>query len=88
MEEVIGLSIKDSHRRQDKVWARNMVAYQMFFDGFTTTQIGNAIGKARCTITHCVSRVQDMLDIPFQYPEEMEVWRKFQKKLLSLPQNL
>lgn len=87
MEDVTNIDFRDRRRHPARVWARNMVAYQMFFDGFTTTQIGNAIGKARCTITHCVGRVQDMLDMPFQYPEEMEVWKDFQKKLLSLQQN-
>lgn len=86
MEEVTGTSIRGDHRLSAKVWARNMVAYQLFMDGYDNAQIGKAIGRSRCTIIYAVGKVQDMLEAPVQYPNEMDVWRKF-KELLSLRQN-
>lgn len=88
MEAVVGDDFYCESRKRRLVWARNIVAYQMFKDGYKHSQIGKAIHRDRTSAMHAINNVTDMLSMPRQYPQEMAIWREFQKKLLSLQQNL
>lgn len=81
MREASGVEPLDGTRKRESVWARNFIAYQMYRDGFTQEDIGSVIGRDRCTVVHCLKSVDDMLDSPEMYPDEMTVWIKFKEKL-------
>ena len=81
MREVTGIDPLGGTRKREFVWARNLIAYQMYRDGFRQEDIGAAIGRDRCTVVHCVRSVEDMLDNPGLFRKEMGVWLKFKGKL-------
>lgn len=79
MTEIVGKDFLTSCRRSEYVWARNIVAYQLAKDGITHRVVADSLGLARCSISHCVRRVKEMLSNARFYPKEMEIWRRFQE---------
>lgn len=86
MSEIIGMDFLTRSRRQDLVWARNMVVYQLRLDGLSLKQIGQAVGVDHSTVVHCVHQVERMLERPSMYEKESEIWQKFQNSLNSQKQ--
>lgn len=83
MSEIVGQDILMRTRSSLLVWARNMVAYQMRLEGYSVTAVGDRLGLNHSTVTHCKSRVEEMLSHPMFYPRETRIWQKF-KETLSL----
>lgn len=83
MSEIVGQDILMKTRSSLLVWARNMVAYQMRLEGYSVTAVGDRLGLNHSTVTHCKSRVEEMLSHPMFYPRETRIWQKF-KETLSL----
>ena len=81
MEELTGKDIRSKSRMPDVVWARFMVMYQMRKDGLTFKYIGDTLGKDHATVVHGVRMINDMLDMPRMYPEEIRLWQQFQKSI-------
>lgn len=81
MLEISGEDCTLRCRRPAVVWARNIVAWQMTEDCFTTVQIGRRLGIDHSTVCHCRDAVRAMLRDPRFYPQEMAVFRKFKKAI-------
>lgn len=81
MFDITGEDCTERTRRRTVVWARNIVAWQMTEDGFTTCQIGARLGIDHSTVSHCRNAVKEMLEYPRYYPEEMAVLRKFKNAI-------
>lgn len=82
MCDIVGQDILKT-RRMVPVWARNMVAFQLRSEGYTVAAVGSCLGLDHSTVTHCMSRVKDMLSHPMFYVRETRIWQKF-KETLSL----
>ena len=63
------------------VWARAMIAYQMFGEGYTNAEIGRQMMKDHSTITHLRLRMQDVFDLPEAYRDILDIWNKFQERI-------
>lgn len=87
MSEIVGTDILAKSRKQDVVWARNIVAYQLFLDGFMVEPIGKALGLHHSTISYCFKQVVNMLKMPLMYSKEIELWHNF-KEILSYEKDL
>ena len=81
MEEIIGEPVLSRTRHRLPVWARNMIAYQLWQDGFKSTEIAKIFGFDHSTIVHCRKQVGKMLKMPRMYSIESEIWRKFQESI-------
>lgn len=81
MLDITGEDCTEHTRRPTVVWARNIVAWQMIEDGFTTTSIGKRLGIDHSTVSHCKSAVKEMLEYPRYYKRELGVFRKFRKTI-------
>lgn len=79
MEGIVGGGFLTSCRKSEYVWARNIVAYQLVKDGMRHRDVARYLGLVRCTISHCVKSVENMLAYPKSYTHQMEIWRKFQE---------
>ena len=65
MLDVSGEDCTERTRRRSVVWARNIVAWQMTEDCFTTTQIGRCLGLDHSTVCHCRDAVKEMLGVSY-----------------------
>lgn len=83
MSDIVGQDILIRTRSSLLVWARNMVAFQLRSEGYTVAAVGSCLGLDHSTVTHCMSRVKDMLSHPMFYVRETRIWQKF-KETLSL----
>lgn len=81
MHDITGVDCTERTRRPDVVWARNIVAWQMTEDGFTTTSIGRRLGLDHSSICYCRDAVKMMLEDPRFYKRELAVFRKFKKEI-------
>lgn len=82
MERVLGHRGFLSRSRDSwNVWARNMVAFRMWRDGYRPSDIGRVLGRDHSTVAHCVRKAGEMLAMPGMYPDETEIWEKFNKIL-------
>lgn len=83
MNELIGDNVLRRTRRANVVWARNMLCYSLFADGYGYSGIGRAVGLDHASVIHCVRRAKEMLRNPSMYGPEMAIWQKY-SNLLSL----
>ena len=83
MSEIVGMDVLTRCRRQDLVWARNMIAYQLRKDGLSLKNVGIAVGLNHSTVMNCMHQVERMLERPSMYEKETEIWQKFQNSLNS-----
>lgn len=83
MSDIVGEDILIRTRSSLLVWARNMVAYQLRIEGYSVTAVGKCLGLNHSSVTHCMSRVKDMLSHPMFYARETRIWQRF-KETLSL----
>ena len=81
MNGIVGMDILDRCRLRPVVWARNMVFYQLVKDGYSQGQIGNLMGFDHSSVFHGKKQVENMLEMPGMYPEEIGMWQKFQKTI-------
>lgn len=86
MNELFGSDITTRERSSQRVWARNIVAYQLFLEGFHPREIGGAIKRDRTTVLSAIQSAEKALHSPKMYAKEMMLWKKFQEKL-TLYQN-
>lgn len=81
MSAIMGYDVSRPGRLREKVMCRYMVALQMTDDGFKSTEVGNTVGLARCTISYGVHSMRHILANPQYYPVEAEIWKKYQKSI-------
>lgn len=81
MSEIIGADVLERTRRQIKVWARSLIAYQLRIDGETFMAIGEHLGITHATVIHGINQVEKMLTYPHMYSDLVELWAEFQKRL-------
>lgn len=81
MSDIVGQNILIRTRSILLVWARNMVAYQLRLEGYSVTAVGECLGLNHSTVTHCASRMKEMLERPKMYAKEARIWTEFQKRL-------
>lgn len=81
MSDIVGQDILIRTRSVLLVWARNMVAYQLRLEGYSVTAVGACLGLNHSTVTHCASRMREMLERPKMYAREARIWTEFQKQL-------
>ena len=82
MNDLIGRDIRINSKEQEVVWGRNLVAWQLFQDAFSETEIGRAMGKNHSTINYMKRQVIAMLKSPHMYINETELWYDFQDRLI------
>ena len=63
------------------VWARCMVAYQMYKEGYTNAQIGHQMQKDHSTVTHMREKMFFALGYPHIYEDIIDIWKQFQKRI-------
>lgn len=81
MNDIIGDNVLRRSRKRELVWGRNIVAYQMKREKFQSVDIAKCLGLRHCTITHAVSSVVEMLNMPGLYQNEMRLWNFFQEMI-------
>lgn len=79
MRQILGVDITKKCRKQEYVWGRDIVAYQLLKDGLHHREIARFLGIERSTVFHCVRSVEDMLKYYKTYPLQMDIWRRFQE---------
>lgn len=79
--DILGIEEIPNNRDNMSVFARSLVAYQMYLEGFTTTYIGKVINRDHSTIISLIERVSNMLMMPNFYPHEIVVWDEFKKRI-------
>lgn len=77
MSKAVGEDIMVSSRKQNLVWARNMVLYMLRVDGYSLMSIENATGRNHSTVIYATRQVKEMLKKPNMYKDEIEIWNKF-----------
>ena len=81
MADVLGEPVDIDSRRARFVWARTMIAYQLTKEGFTTSEVGEQIGRDHATVSYHNSRMQFVLDHPYAYEDIIDIWKQFQTRL-------
>lgn len=81
MADIIGEPVQMESRHPRYVWARIMVAYQLFKEGYTTTETGKMLGKNHTTIIHMRTRMEDALMYDYAYQDIIHIWKQFKAKL-------
>ena len=81
MADVLGEPVDIDSRRARFVWARTMVAYQLTQEGFTTSEVGEQIGRDHATVSYHNSKMQFVLDHPYAYEDIIDIWKQFQTRL-------
>lgn len=81
MAEILGEPIPHKSREPKFVWARAMVAYQLTKEGISTGEAGRMIGKDHSTIIFLRDKMQDALEYAYIFPDIIEIWKQFQKKI-------
>lgn len=79
MEMILGEPFIVDSRKRNVVWARKLVAYELFNEGVTDAQIAPYLKRDRSTIYLMRRDVEDMMKLPNLYPEEMRTWNKLQE---------
>lgn len=84
MTEVTGMSEKmlTATRRYPTSFYRAMVAKELRDLGYTSTEVGEALGRDHSTILHGCNRLEQALEGGFGYFEVVDVHQRF-KRLLS-----
>ena len=81
MSRLVGDNIVDRCREKRFVWGRNIVAYQMRMDGFSTVHIGKCLGINHSTVSYATNQVTHMLNMPGMYRDEFKLFENFQEML-------
>ena len=81
VEKLIGEDIPSQSRVRRYVYARGMVMYQMREEGYTFTEIANQCGKTHASVIHMIKTWKYILSHPGQFPGEVTMWNKFQKRI-------
>lgn len=81
MSELIGADIMTKNKSARMAWARYMVFYKLKQKGMGVSRIGEKIGRKHCSVIHGVYQVQNMLEFPSMYRDEMDLWRSFTQKI-------
>ena len=81
MSEVVGFDVMNRSRRNDALWARYIVLYQLLEDGWNTTRAGGVFGLDHSTVSNAKIRVLQMLDMPGMYRHEYELYRDFKHRI-------
>lgn len=63
------------------VWARTMVAYELYLEGFTETEIGGMLQKDHSTINHLKQKMEDALKYPNIFYDINAIWKQFKDKI-------
>ena len=79
MVDIAGVDIIQRSRDRAVVWARNIVFYKLRADGYSLQRIGRFMNYSHCIVLYGSRRVEEMLQYPSMYSEEISLWNKFQK---------
>lgn len=77
MSGILGRDVMMASRKDDIVWGRKMVAFQLSRDGFMVSQIAGSLGQTHSTVLHSIKGVTEMLHTPVMYDTEIRIWQKF-----------
>ena len=55
--------------------------HRMTMEGYSTTEIGRAIGRDHSTVSCLNRRMEDALGYPRSYREVAELWARFQDRI-------
>lgn len=77
MNEMMGFDITARDRHLEYTYARYMVAYLMFKDGFSHPEIAKALRRDRATVVHALSVWRSVLEMPRAYQKEIEIYNKY-----------
>ena len=77
MQEIAKVDVRKRTKLAEVVWPRHIVQYCLRGEGFSYSGIGRYFGMTPATVMHNCKRVEDMQDLPTQYPNEMEIFNKF-----------
>ena len=81
MGQVIGEPVDLESRHARFAWARAMVAYQLTQEGFSTSEVGEQIGRDHATVSYHNSKMRFILDHPYAYKDIVDIWKQFQNRL-------
>ncbi len=77
MSDILKCNILMRSRKRELVWGRYMVAYRLVKNGLSLGKIGKLLGMDHATVLHGRRQIEEMLSMPKMYPDEMEIWYKF-----------
>lgn len=60
---------------------RNMIAYQLRSEGYTSSRIGRLLKRNHSTVCSMIAKINDLIEYPNVFVEEEEIWNKFQQKI-------
>lgn len=81
MNDILGIDIKERGRKNNYVWGRFIVMYQLLRDGWPTTVVGDVFGMNHSSVIHGRRQVQTMLELPASYFSEMCVYKEFKRRI-------
>ena len=79
--QVTGWRVNLYSRDRDCVWAKTMVAYQMFQEGYPLCEIARQMFKDHTTVTHYRQKMEDALSLPQAYQDILPIWEQFKQRL-------
>ena len=79
--DVTGRKPKLFSRDREDVWAKAMVAYRMFNEGYTVSEISRQMFKNHSTVIHYRQKMEDALSVPQAYQDIIPIWNEFQKRI-------
>ena len=80
MLEVSGIDPRQKKRSWNNTFARASVAYALYNEGYTQSQVGRVMGMNHSTIHYYLGRMDDILHTP-GYEAEREMFAQFKKAI-------
>lgn len=95
MSCITGLSLEqltERSRKEPLCYVRYCIFYTLYYEGWTTTAIGNEFGMNHASVLHGIKCMRDALEVKGTYQKQLELYEKFihainmKKKIyISLP---
>lgn len=79
-KDATGINITYHCRDAMQVWGRAMVAYQMYTEGYSTSEIGRQMMKDHSTIVNLRQKMENALQYPQAYKDIIPIWEKFKQR--------
>lgn len=79
-ESAVGFKLTDVCSRSNTT-VRTFVAYKLSKEGYKLSEIGRCMQRHHSTVIHMIGKMNDMFSLPKMYSKEIELYRKFEKKL-------
>lgn len=80
-KELCGCGILTATIEPKSSLGRNMIAYQLRKEGYSSTHIGRLLKRNHSTVCAMIAKINDLIEYPNVFVDEETIWNKFQEKL-------